>query len=239
MSNKIIEEQRRAREEEIKLKQMRQGIIEVEPKDEAAVIIPKTPKEKLQNYWYHFKWHTIGALALAVVLAFMVGQCATREKFDFIAVIYTHSTIESSRMEKMEEYIEKFAEDIDGDGKVSVQIVDCSVIEGSTNSAMNQTAMSKLQAMIAAEPKAMLYIFDDKGYDTLNSIVSEGLFADEPIVLGEDFYKFCDGENEYQKLPQNLKICYRRIGNTLLEKDKTAKEVHKVCKKIYDELAKK
>ena len=43
MSNKIIEEQRRAREEEIKLKQMRQGLIEVEHKDEAAVIIPKTP----------------------------------------------------------------------------------------------------------------------------------------------------------------------------------------------------
>lgn len=45
MSNKIIEEQRRAREEEIKLKQMKQGLIEVEHKDEAAVIIPKLQKK--------------------------------------------------------------------------------------------------------------------------------------------------------------------------------------------------
>lgn len=169
----------------------------------------------------------------------MITQCAAREKFDFIAVIYTHSAIESGRIEKIEEYIEQFAEDIDGDGKVSVQVVDCSIIEDGANSAMNQTAMSKLQAMIAAEPKAMLYIFDDKGYETLNSIVSDGLFGDEPLVLDEDFYKFCEGENEYQKLPDELKISYRRISDTLMAKDKTAKEVHKVCKKIYDELAKK
>lgn len=239
MSNKIIEEQRRAREEEIKLKQMRQGLIEVEHKDEAAVIIPKTPKEKLQNYWYHFKWHTIGAVALIVVITTMCVQCATREKYDFIAVIFTNSFIETGRTDKIEEYFEQYATDIDGDGKVSIQVVDCSTVDSNPNSTTNQTAMQKLQSMIAVEPKAMLYIFDDKGYETLSTISGQGILDADPLALGEDFYNACNGEADYEKLPKDLKISYRRVGDTLLGKDKTAKEVYEVCKKVYDEIAKK
>ena len=239
MSNKIIEEQRRAREEEIKLKQMRQGLIEPEVKDEAAVIIPKTPKEKWQNYWYHFKWHTIGAVLLTAVLAVMVTQCLSREKYDFITIVYTHSPIESGRIEKMEEYLEQYAEDIDGDGKVSVEVVDCSFIDTNTNSQTNQAAMAKIQAMIAAEPKAVLYIIDKKGMNDLNALNEKGFFDAEPLLLGEDFYEFCEGETELEQLPDELKISYRRINDTLMEKDETANKVYKVCKKIYDKLAKK
>ncbi len=239
MSNKIIEEQRRAREEEIKLKQMRQGLIESEVKDETAVIIPKTPKEKLQNYCYHFKWHTIGAVLLTAVLAVMVTQCLSREKYDFITIVYTHSPIESGRIEKMEEYLEQYAEDIDGDGKVSVEVVDCSFIDTNTNSQTNQAAMAKIQAMIAAEPKAVLYIVDKKGMNDLNALNEKGFFDAEPLLLGEDFYEFCEGETELEQLPDELKISYRRINDTLMEKDETANKVYKVCKKIYDEIAKK
>ncbi len=238
MSNKIIEEQRRAREEEIKLKQMRQGLIEPEQKDEAAVIIPKTPKEKWQNYWYHFKWHTIGGIALIIVLAVMIVQCASRESYDFITIVYTRSAIESGRMEKIEEYIEQYSEDIDGDGKVSVQVVDCSFTDTNANLQLSQAAMAKVQAMIAAEPKAVLYICDDKGFNDLNAIVSDGFFDAEALLLDEDFYKACEGEKDFEKLPEGLKISYRRISGTLMEKDKTANKVYDVCKKIYDKLAK-
>ena len=239
MSNKIIEEQRRAREEEIKLKLMKQGLIEPEVKDETAVIIPKTPKEKWQNYWYHFKWHTIGAVVLTAILAVMITQCVSREKYDFITILYTHSPIESGRIEKIEEYLEQYAEDIDGDGKVSVEVVDCTFIDTNSNSQTNQAAMAKIQAMIAAEPKAVLYIVDQKAINDLNALNENGFFDAEPLILGEDFYKACEGESEIQKLPEELKISYRRISDTLMEKDKTANKVYKVCKKIYDKLAKK
>ena len=93
--------------------------------------------------------------------------------------------------------------------------------------------------MIAAEPKAVLYIFDYKGYDTLNSISDQGILEAEALALGEDFYKACEGESEFEKLPKELKISYRRVGGTLFGKDKTANEVYKVCKKLYEEIAKK
>ncbi len=239
MSNKIIEEQRRAREERVNIIKAKQGLIEPEKSDDAAVIIPKTPKEKWQNYWYHFKWHTIGAVALIAVVSVMVVQCASREKYDFITVFYTHSAIESGRIEKMEEYIEKYAEDIDGDGKVSVEVVDCSFADTNSNSQTNQAAIAKIQAMIAAEPKAVLYIFDDKGFNDLNAITEDGFFDAKAIELGEDFYEKCEGEKEFEKLPEGLKISYRRLNDTLMEDDKTANKVYDVCKKIYEKLAKK
>ena len=53
MSNKIIEEQRRAREEFVKLKKLQHG--EIAADTVAEEIVPKTFKEKVQNYWYHFQ----------------------------------------------------------------------------------------------------------------------------------------------------------------------------------------
>lgn len=239
MSNKIIEEQRRAREEKIKIIKAKQGLSEPEKPDEAAVIIPKTPKEKWQNYWYHFKWHTIGAIALIAVISVMVVQCASRESYDFITVVYTHTAIESGRIEKMEEYIEKYAEDIDGDGKVSVEVIDCSFADTNSNSQSNQAAIAKIQAMIAAEPKAVLYIFDDKGFNDLNAITEEGFFDADAIELDDEFYEMCEGEKEFEKLPEGLKISYRRLSNTVMEDDKTANKVYAVCQNIYEKLAKK
>jgi hypothetical protein len=193
----------------------------------------------LDNVWYHFKWHTIGAIALIAVVSVMVVQCASREKYDFITVLYTHTAVESGRIEKIEEYIEQYAEDIDGDGKVSVQVVDCSFIDTNSNSQSNQAAIAKIQAMIAAEPKAVMYIFDDKGFNDLNAITADEFFEVEPIELSEDFYNSCEGKKEFEKLPEGLKLSYRRITNTMMAKDKTANAVQKVCKKVYEKLTKK
>lgn len=236
MSNKIIEEQRRAREEKINIIKAKQGLVEIEEKDDSAVIIPKTPAEKVANYWYHFKWHTIGALMLIAVLSVLIVQCASRQNYDFITVVYTHTPIESGRMEKIEEYLEQFSEDIDGDGKVSIEVVNCSFADTQSNSTTNQAAVAKVQSMIAAEPKAVLYIVDKKAVNTLNSLNEKGFFDAEPLELDEEFYLFCEGESEFEKLPDGLKIGYRRINGTLMEDDKTANKVYEVCKKIYEEM---
>jgi len=67
--NEIIEEQRRAREEFLKLKKMQQGEIEPEAQPSEAAMQPKTFSGKWQNYWYHFKIQTIFAIFLIVVVA--------------------------------------------------------------------------------------------------------------------------------------------------------------------------
>ena len=49
--NPIIAEQRRAREEFLKLKRMQSGEIPTEPKPSEIAVKPKTFTEKLKNIW--------------------------------------------------------------------------------------------------------------------------------------------------------------------------------------------
>ena len=39
---------------------------------------PATPRGKWENYWYHYKWHTLGGVFLVAVLAVMLGHLLVR-----------------------------------------------------------------------------------------------------------------------------------------------------------------
>lgn len=39
-----------------------------------------------ENFWYHYKWRTIGALFLAFVLTVCITQCARKEKIDVVVM---------------------------------------------------------------------------------------------------------------------------------------------------------
>ena len=234
MSNKIIDEQRRARNEFIKLKQMQKGEISAESKSEE--IVPITFKEKIQNYWYHFKWHTILSVFLIVVIAVSVTQCVNREKQDMIVVMFAYSMVADSQMSRVEEYIEQYATDIDGNGKVAVQVVNCSFNQKSGNRQYAQAVLQKVQAMIATEPKAILYIVDENAEKYINTITENGVFESETKLLSEEFYSKCGGTEEYETLPEGLKIAYRKISDTTMEKNELAKKVHSAAKEVYNKI---
>lgn len=46
------------------------------------VITPSTPKEKIQNFWYHYKWHTAIALVLVVAILVCTLQFCSKESYD-------------------------------------------------------------------------------------------------------------------------------------------------------------
>ena len=41
----------------------------------------------LENFWYHYKWHTIAALFVLLVTVVMIVNCARREKYD-VYILY-------------------------------------------------------------------------------------------------------------------------------------------------------
>ena len=42
--------------------------------------------KKLDNFWYHYKWHTIGFLFIAFVLIVCITQCSRKEKTDVVVM---------------------------------------------------------------------------------------------------------------------------------------------------------
>ena len=43
----------------------------------------ETFNEKWENYWYHYKWHTLIGIFVAICLIFTVSDYASRNSIDF------------------------------------------------------------------------------------------------------------------------------------------------------------
>ncbi len=81
--------------------------------------------EKIKNFWYYYKWHTLIVLFFVVVITVMAVQHLGREKYD-IRILYGGPTIVSDTRsaEITGAFQSLLAEDYNGDGKKTVQLYD-------------------------------------------------------------------------------------------------------------------
>lgn len=234
--NDILEEQRRAREEFLELKKMQHGEMEAPPKPSEVAIVPKTPKEKWDNFWFQYKWYVIAVTAMVVVLSVLVAQCVSRPKYDFEAVYFTYTPVLDEQTEKIADYLEKYAEDVNGDGEIKVQVINCSLSENG-NVQYKNTMLTKLQTLIAGDEKALIYITDKDSYKYLESISdSVSIFESEPLALGEEFYNSTATES-LGNLPDGLQISCRRVSDTVLENKKDIDSLYKASKGLIEKLS--
>ncbi len=232
--NEILDEQRHAREEFLMLKKMQNGEIDAGPKPGEIALKPETFTEKRENFWYHYKWHTIGLIVTVAVLAILISQCVSRPKYDFNVVYFSYTPIMDNQAELVAEYFEKYGKDLNGDGKVEVGIMNCSFSETANDPQYKNTQLQKLQSYIVGEYKAILYITDDRSIKFFDNISSEGSFFDgEPVLLPQEFYDLT-GKTEFGALPEGLKLSRRITKGTVLENNKTAVEVSKEAQRIYN-----
>ncbi len=240
MSDKKISEtlsqQKKSRQDFLELKKMQKGDMAPEPKPSEVAVLPKTFKEKLQNYWFHFKWHTIGIVFTLIVLIVMITQCAGRTNWDMQVIYFTYSPAIDSQTDMIGDYLESISKDINGDGEVNISVVNCSVPDGNHNSQYNRTVLMKLQAMITAEPTAMLYITDSESVKYFEVDALSNIFDTEQVQFGENFYE--KTTTELGRLPDGLQIACRRISETTLENDKNASKIHKEAINILTKLKK-
>ena len=137
------------------------GVDEEELKPPAPPEQPKTPKGKWENFWYHYKWHTLGIAAAVIVLTVLIVQLATRPKYDYQVMLVTQSSLIYGEEKVMVEELAKYGRDVNGDGKVTVS-VEAVYLDGAGQIAMaNQT---KLITRIAAGDM-MFFSMDPKSYE--------------------------------------------------------------------------
>ena len=90
---------------------------------------------RLENFWYHYKWHTIVAIFVLIVVTVCTVQCATNTKYD-VQVLYAgdhvfgRTSSDGSYPEhvKMSTTLADFADDYDGNGETNVTFLDLCVI---------------------------------------------------------------------------------------------------------------
>ncbi|MBR2152462.1 MAG: hypothetical protein IJ944_04160 [Clostridia bacterium] len=176
---------------------------------------PTTLKGKIENYWYHYKWHTLIGLFFVVTILVCTVQCSSRENPDIKAILYVDENVADLTADALEEEIEKYMTDLNGDGEVICQVINLSNINGTDNFAVN-----KSQRLFAemAEGSNFLYILDKNGYDSLQTNLNP--FAKEDYQNNDDVNGWnwngskIQSNLEIHKLPDDMYFCVRDIFDT-------------------------
>lgn len=127
MANKKFEEEQRRLLEKRELLKLRQGIVEEseiieQPKSEEK---PKLKGwKKVENFFYHYKWHVVGISFAVLLLGFMTIQTIMREQNDLYVLLVstTNDTGLYAKCDDISEALERYCPDYDNNGYVHVGV---------------------------------------------------------------------------------------------------------------------
>ena len=202
------------------------GVSEEELRPDPKPEGPKTPKDKLSNFWYHYKWVVIGGVIAAVFLTIVIGQILTRDDPDYLVVLATEEMVADGWADLLGEEMAAYGRDLDGDGKVEV------AVEALYTGGRDQVAMAnqtKLMAHLSAGD-VMFYIFDKATYEsTIVPQQTDGYYFYQELEvevpgLSEDgrYWNWKDdpvrSEEGLNLLPEDLYFGVRTVGGTASDK---------------------
>lgn len=217
--SETLRQRKFAQQEFLKLKKMQSGELDAGPKP-SELAVPLTFGEKIKNIWYHDKFVIIIVGILVIAIAALVVQCATKTKYDVTIVVFTYEPTGEPNCDKMGEYLRPYCSDMNGDGKVNINVVNLS-IDGSNDNEYSYSMRVQLSSIIANDASALLFITDDDSYEYMMGLSDDiTFFEDEPIKFADDFYDFCVDESGFYTTPKNLQISCRNTKGTDIEKDK-------------------
>lgn len=210
-----LSQRKKAQQEFLELKRMQQG--ELVPEAVPEQIVPKTFKEKLINFWFHYKVHTLLLTALIIVLIVGISQCSNKEHYDGRVMLYINRVCADAEADIYKEFLTPYFTDTNDDGKVNVQVVNCAYTTDSTfDMSFTNALSSKLQAVISSEPDVQLFIVDDKKIEQLNKIPNNlDSFFIEKIEIPQELYdKLKESDFQYS---QKLYLARRVVTGTNIE----------------------
>lgn len=175
-----------------------------------------TIKQRIENYWYHYKWHTILGFFIIFTLVVGVTQCSTVEPYDQNCVLYCDRVLHDNGVLALEKELTKRISDYDRNGTTQFEVTNVSY-----NSAQN-TAVANSQKLLqlVSTSDYVLYIVDAHGYEHL---VQNGMFRSCDFLPDKDHTAWNWNGSVLQQslkqynLPQDLYFCIRVIEDTELQ----------------------
>ncbi len=190
-------------------------------------------KKWFENFWYHYKAHTIiGAVAL-VTLIICITQIATREESDFHLLYAGPQNIAYRDKAYMQDAVEAIADDYNNDGEIAVTFSDIVMLSPEEREAAeengavfdNEFIMSSLsefdqhimngETVICFLSPYMYERVPEGGFLPLAEVldeVPEGTHDEYAIyLLKTEFGQYFEGMND---LPEDTLICVRQLATT-------------------------
>ena len=193
----------------------------------------------LDNFWYHYKWHVIIVVFVAVFLIVAIGQMANKEKVDAYIMYAGPTAFLAGEIDDLQDTFEEIMPDLNGDGKKIVQLVDITVLTDAQIEANKKKAEAegveykpdmdyiaqmrqKFKLQLAAgdayllllDPQMYAEDYEIGMYKTLEElgIVSEHAYDDSSIVFkNTDYGKYY---KIFDKFPDDTLMCFRTLNVT-------------------------
>lgn len=147
--------------------------------DEALERKTDTPRKKWDNFWFYHKWHILIGLVVIFLLSLFVRDLFFRVQPDYKIALVTQGTYPSDTQQKLQEAVEKYGKDLNGDGSVQIEILNFVYPpKNSSDPSAAQLRMAstvKLQADVS-NGDSMLFITDENSFQELQNTMS--LFGD-------------------------------------------------------------
>ena len=177
-------------------------------KEEREAMRNGTPKEKLNYFWYYYKWHVIGTLIAIILIGSFVHQLLTRTEtvFDAVMMNTVLMTQDNAYEDEFAAYlgIDPKEEDIMFD--TSVQILENSMDDTTYTSVMKlsaYTAAGDLDVMVTDTASFRKYANSECFFDLRTILTDEQLVKYEPYFYYVD-QKIIDEINTISDDPERL-----------------------------------
>ncbi|MBR5613675.1 MAG: hypothetical protein IKW64_00040 [Clostridia bacterium] len=108
-------------------------------------------KEKMANFWFYYKIHTIVLAVAMLVIVWSAVQCAKRIDYDLNVSYYSASFVTEENLAKFDEFLKSNIEDVNGNGSIDAKTtLNTANIDGEYLDQNSQAIMMKLQAELAS-----------------------------------------------------------------------------------------
>ncbi len=195
--------------------------------------IPKDLKGKIAHYWYYYKWPIIIGICVIVLAVIFLVQVVFKPKADYTVILGMNTYVMDEQTEPLREYLEQFAEDVNGDGEVVINLYN---MTGNLDDEQNRSQQS--YRLLAEMPlgNIMLIITDRDFYNFMNGDeMFSSEYGDENVKgynwTGTDIQQQCS-----PYFPSDLYFCLRDIEGTGLETHEDAVENYDNAKALLDKL---
>lgn len=227
--SETLVQRQKAQRDIIELRKMQAGEIAPGPKPSEEAVMPKTFKEKVANFFYHYKATVIIGAFLVAVLAILIVNLVTRVNYDSKVIVFSYDSAYSLFNTKVAEYFETLYDDVNGNGKVEIAAIDCS-IDPKTGGDMRTAKISKLNTMLTVDVDTLLFLMDEESIKHFTDNLDVEIFKEENMVpLSQEFYDFIEIEDS--GVPETkLFVAMREVDGTAIEgKDEAS---HEAAKKV-------
>ncbi len=209
-----------------------------------------------ENYWYHYKWHTLGGLFVIFLISITIFDMTSNVKSDIDIALVSPKYLDVQTLNSMEEELEKISGDYNGDGEVNVSVFHYQ-LDYSENADPNtlMASTTKLYGDMASKSN-MIFIIDDINYyrgvfiglikDSNGNFIEEVEEGEVIVPVDEELFGFPLNEVSIfadVSYYENISL-FDELGNSrvvladesYVGNNKEAQEIYNNSKELYEKL---